>query len=91
MMFFSQVMPRPDVLDFDGFVLRRGAANRAPVRPPDLRQASGTTKSDEQKWEISWKDMKDYRTTESVYQAQEMNLLKYEAQFYILLSFEVAS
>jgi len=34
------VMPRPDVLDFDGFVLRRGAANRAPVRPPDLRQAS---------------------------------------------------
>ncbi|CAJ1419082.1 unnamed protein product [Effrenium voratum] len=35
------VMPRPDVLDFDGFVLRRGAANsRAVVRPPDLRQAS---------------------------------------------------
>lgn len=34
------VMPRPDILDFDGFVLRRGAANRAPVRPPDLRQAS---------------------------------------------------
>ncbi|CAK8992156.1 Probable E3 ubiquitin-protein ligase LOG2 (Probable RING-type E3 ubiquitin transferase LOG2) (Protein LOSS OF GDU2) (RING finger protein 215) [Durusdinium trenchii] len=33
------VMPRPDVLDFDGFVLRR-AANRVPVRPPDLRQAS---------------------------------------------------
>lgn len=58
-------MPRPDVLDFDGFVLRRGAANRAPVRPPDLRQASGTTKSpemeDEQKlWEISWKDMNRY-------------------------------
>lgn len=28
----AEVMPRPDVLDFDGFVLRRGAANsRAPV------------------------------------------------------------
>ena len=27
-------MPRPDILDFDGFVLRRGAANRGgPVRP----------------------------------------------------------
>jgi len=35
------VMPRPDILDFDGFVLRRGAASgRPPVRPPDLRQAS---------------------------------------------------
>lgn len=62
---FSQVMPRPDVLDFDGFVLRRGAANRAPVRPPDLRQASGTTKSPEMKdeeklWEIFEKMWKDY-------------------------------
>lgn len=52
---FSQVMPRTDVLDFDGFVLRRGAANRAPVRPPDLRQASGTTKSPEI-FEKMWKD-----------------------------------
>jgi len=35
------VMPRPDILDFDGFVLRRGTASgRPPVRPPDLRQAS---------------------------------------------------
>jgi hypothetical protein len=32
-----QVMPRPDILDFDGFVLRRGAANRGgPVRAPAL-------------------------------------------------------
>lgn len=35
------VMPRPDILDFDGFVLRRGASNsRSRIRPPDLRQAS---------------------------------------------------
>eukprot|EP00930_Biecheleria_cincta_P059649 TRINITY_DN45361_c0_g1_i1.p1 TRINITY_DN45361_c0_g1~~TRINITY_DN45361_c0_g1_i1.p1 ORF type:complete len:420 (+),score=59.39 TRINITY_DN45361_c0_g1_i1:89-1348(+) len=35
------VMPRPDILDFDGFVLRRGSANsRSRIRPPDLRQAS---------------------------------------------------
>ena len=27
-----QVMPRPDILDFDGFVLRRGAANRGGLR-----------------------------------------------------------
>lgn len=58
-------MPRPDVLDFDGFVLRRGAANRAPVRPPDLRQASGTIKSPEMKdeeklWDIFGKMWKDY-------------------------------
>ena len=25
-------MPRPDILDFDGFVLRRGAANRGGLR-----------------------------------------------------------
>lgn len=35
------VMPRPDILDFDGFVLRRGSSNsRSRIRPPDLRQAS---------------------------------------------------
>eukprot|EP00933_Yihiella_yeosuensis_P046527 TRINITY_DN42064_c0_g1_i1.p1 TRINITY_DN42064_c0_g1~~TRINITY_DN42064_c0_g1_i1.p1 ORF type:complete len:376 (-),score=61.52 TRINITY_DN42064_c0_g1_i1:97-1224(-) len=35
------VLPRPDILDFDGFVMRRGAlSGRSAVRPPDLRQAS---------------------------------------------------
>jgi len=35
------VMPRPDILDFDGFVLRRGPnRGRAAARPPDLKQST---------------------------------------------------
>jgi len=35
------VMPRPDILDFDGFVMRRGHhTGRAAARPPDLKQAT---------------------------------------------------
>mmetsp|Transcript_101497 Transcript_101497/g.287586 ORF Transcript_101497/g.287586 Transcript_101497/m.287586 type:complete len:344 (+) Transcript_101497:125-1156(+) len=35
------VLPRPDVLDFDGFVMRRGAtAGYRHVRPPEMRQAT---------------------------------------------------
>lgn len=35
------VLPRPDVLDFDGFVVRRGAAaGYRHARPPEMRQAS---------------------------------------------------
>merc|ERR1719210_2266855 len=35
------VLPRPDVLDFDGFVMRRGAsAGYRHSRPPEMRQAA---------------------------------------------------
>lgn len=35
------ILPRPDILDFDGFVMRRGASNGyRHARPPEMRQAT---------------------------------------------------
>jgi len=35
------ILPRPDILDFDGFVMRRGASNGyRHTRPPEMRQAT---------------------------------------------------
>lgn len=34
------VLPRPDILDFDGFVLQRGSGGRLNARPPEMRQAN---------------------------------------------------